>query len=151
MYIKDMSAHILLINGPNLNLLGQREPEIYGHEKLQDVEDRVRALAESAGLGLISFQSNQEGALIDFIQAHQSADFAIVNAGAFTHSSIALRDALIGVDMRFVEVHISNVHRREDFRKHSYLSDIASGVIVGCGVLGYELATRYILDQLRQG
>ena len=146
-----MSAHILLINGPNLNLLGQREPEIYGHEKLQDVEDRVRALAESAGLGLISFQSNLEGALIDFIQAHQSADFAIVNAGAFTHSSIALRDALIGVDMRFVEVHISNVHRREDFRKHSYLSDIASGVIVGCGVLGYELATRYILDQLRQG
>lgn len=146
-----MSAHILLINGPNLNLLGTREPEIYGSDKLEDVANRVKTLAERAGHRLTAFQSNQEGDLVDFIQAQQGADFAIVNAGAFTHSSIALRDALKGVGMKFVEVHISNVHAREEFRKHSYLSDIASGIIVGCGVLGYELATRYILDQLEKG
>ncbi len=136
---------VLVMNGPNLNLLGMREPGIYGSTSLADVEAGLRALAGELGIELECFQSNHEGALVDRIQQARSdgVDFAIVNAGAYTHTSVAIRDALSGVSLPFVEVHISNVHKRDAFRRHSYLSDIAEGVIVGLGVQGYELALRY--------
>ncbi len=144
-----MSKQILLINGPNLNLLGSREPSVYGSATLAQVEAGVTAQLQAAGLEAVCFQSNSEGALVDFIQQHSQAAFAIVNAGALTHTSIAFRDALKGTAIPFVEVHISNVHAREDFRHRSYLSDIASGIIVGCGVMGYELAARYLIAKLQ--
>lgn len=133
---------VLLINGPNLNLLGTREPATYGHATLTDVEAMCRHEAEQLGLSLAAFQSNHEGALIDRIHAArgEGVGFIVINPGAFTHTSIALRDALAGVAIPFIEVHISNVHRREPFRHHSCLSDIAEGVIVGLGIDGYRLA-----------
>ncbi|WP_218310447.1 type II 3-dehydroquinate dehydratase [Alteromonas antoniana] len=133
--------NILLLNGPNLNMLGQREPDKYGHQTLQDIVDDLTAQADSAGVSLSHFQSNAEYALIDRI--HDSlgtVDAIIINPGAFTHTSIALRDALLSVSIPFVEVHLSNVHAREPFRHHSYLSDIAAGVILGLGPIGYSLA-----------
>jgi 3-dehydroquinate dehydratase II len=133
---------ILLLNGPNLNLLGTREPAVYGAQTLADVETMCRRHADALGIELSAFQSNHEGALIDRIHAArgESIDTIVINPGAYTHTSIALRDALAGVAIPFYEVHISNVHAREPFRHHSYLSDIAAGVIVGCGVAGYRLA-----------
>ncbi|MDO5059822.1 MAG: type II 3-dehydroquinate dehydratase, partial [Neisseria sp.] len=132
---------VLVINGPNLNLLGTREPHIYGAETLDDVVRSLQQSAAEKGLALEHFQSNSEGALIDRIHAARGqADFIIINAGAYTHTSIALRDALAGTALPFVEVHISNVHAREPFRHHSYLSDQALGVIVGLGTFGYEAA-----------
>ena len=133
---------ILLLNGPNLDLLGSREPEIYGKETLADVEAMCAAEATALGHAMSAFQSNHEGALIDRVHAAKGDGiaFMVVNAGAFTHTSIALRDALSGVAIPFIEVHISNVHRREPFRHHSYLSDIAEGVIVGLGTQGYAMA-----------
>ncbi|RQP26252.1 type II 3-dehydroquinate dehydratase [Piscinibacter terrae] len=133
---------VLLINGPNLNLLGTREPATYGHATLADVEAMCHHEAERLGLSLTAFQSNHEGALLDRIHAArgEGVGFIVINPGAFTHTSIALRDALAGVAIPFIEVHISNVHRREPFRHHSYLSDIAEGVIVGLGIDGYRLA-----------
>lgn len=133
---------ILLLHGPNLNLLGTREPSIYGTITLSQIDDRLRNKAKQAGVDLMSFQSNGEGTLIDRIHAAklEGVGFIVINPGAYTHTSIALRDALAAVAIPFIEVHISNVHAREEFRKHSYLSDLAVGVITGLGADGYEFA-----------
>jgi 3-dehydroquinate dehydratase-2 len=141
---------ILLINGPNLNLLGRREPGWYGDVTLAAIEDRLKAEAARRGATLESYQSNAEHELVERVQAlvASQVDFAIVNPGAFTHTSIALRDALLAVSVPFIEVHLSNVHARESFRQHSYFSDIAVGSIVGLGAQGYELALTAALDRL---
>ena len=133
---------ILLLHGPNLNLLGTREPAVYGTTTLPQIDDRLRNIAKQAGVDLMSFQSNGEGTLIDRIHAAklEGVGFIVINPGAYTHTSIALRDALAAVAIPFIEVHISNVHAREEFRKHSYLSDLAVGVITGLGADGYEFA-----------
>jgi 3-dehydroquinate dehydratase-2 len=134
---------LLLLNGPNLNLLGTREPEVYGAQTLADVEDLARSTADALGLELRSVQSNSEGALVDAVQqAREDCDGIVVNAGAYTHTSIALRDALAAVALPFVEVHVSNVHAREEFRHHSYLAPLASAVIVGAGTQGYAFAVQ---------
>lgn len=141
---------ILLINGPNLNLLGTREPATYGAATLADIEARLAGLARARGAQLATFQSNAEHELIGRVQALQQdpVDFVLLNPGAFTHTSIALRDALLAVRVPFIEVHLSNVHAREEFRRHSYFSDIAAGSIVGLGPKGYELALEAALDRL---
>jgi 3-dehydroquinate dehydratase-2 len=142
-------ATILVLNGPNLNLLGTREPEHYGADTLADIEDRLKNQAGDAGLQLDFFQSNAEHALVDKLhQARSAVDFIIINPAAFTHTSIALRDALAAIAVPFIEVHLSNVHAREAFRHHSYLSDIAQGVICGLGAQGYELALQAAIRQL---
>ncbi len=143
-------AHILLLNGPNLNLLGRREPEIYGTVTLKQIEERLEEIADRAGHHLRCFQSNAEHALIDRIHqaGEEGCDFILINPAAFTHTSIALRDALAGVQIPFIEIHLSNIHRREAFRHHSYLSEIAVGVIAGLGAHGYELALSAALQQL---
>jgi 3-dehydroquinate dehydratase-2 len=145
-----MAKNILLINGPNLNLLGTREPEIYGSATLNDIERAAEAQAVAAGACLTSFQSNHEGALIDRIHSARKdgVDAIIINPGGLTHTSVALRDALSAVAIPFIEVHISNVHRREAFRQHSYLSDIAVGVICGLGTEGYRAAIEFSLKTL---
>ena len=141
---------ILLINGPNLNLLGSREPDHYGRDTLAAIEERLKAQAAARGASLEGFQSNAEHELVDRVQAlaRQPADFVILNPGAFTHTSIALRDALLAVAVPFIEVHLSNVHAREPFRRYSYFSDIAVGSIAGLGAQGYELALAAALDRL---
>ncbi len=141
---------ILLINGPNLNLLGSREPDHYGRETLAAIEERLKTQAASRDAVLESFQSNAEHELVDRVQALrlQPVDFVILNPGAFTHTSISLRDALLAVAVPFIEVHLSNVHAREPFRKHSYFSDIAAGSIAGLGAQGYELALAAALERL---
>lgn len=134
---------ILLLNGPNLNLLGQRQPEIYGRETLADVEAACRALAASLGFGLEALQSNREYELIEAIHAARGRVAGIlINPGAFTHTSVAILDALNAFEGPVIEVHISNIHKRESFRHHSYVSLRAEGVIAGCGVQGYELAVQ---------
>ena len=135
-------ARILLLNGPNLNLLGTREPGIYGTATLPGIEATLAALAAARGHELIAFQSNAEHELIDKVHAarRDNVAFVIINPGAYTHTSIALRDAFLGVGVAFIEIHLSNIFAREKFRHHSYLSDIAVGSIVGLGTLGYELA-----------
>ncbi|CAN5419174.1 type II 3-dehydroquinate dehydratase [soil metagenome] len=145
-----MAKNILLLNGPNLNLLGTREPDIYGAQTLADIEQSVMAQAHAAGVRMACFQSNHEGALIDRIHAAKSEgiDAIVINPGALTHTSIALRDALAAVAIPFVEVHISNVHRREAFRHHSFLSDLAVGVICGLGVDGYGAAVEFSIKRL---
>jgi 3-dehydroquinate dehydratase-2 len=145
-----MAKNILLLNGPNLNLLGSREPEVYGSTTLADIERAAVAQAKAAGATLSIFQSNAEGALIDRIHAAKTegVDAIVINPGGFTHTSVALRDALAGVAIPFLEVHISNIYRREAFRHHSYLSDVAAGVICGLGVEGYRLAVDYVLKKL---
>ena len=143
-------ARVLLLNGPNLNLLGTREPGIYGAETLESIERRAAEVAREAGHELSAFQSNAEHELIDRIH-RAPADgvaFLVFNPGAFTHTSVALRDAITAVKLPFIEVHLSNVHAREPFRKHSYFSDIAVGVIAGLGAFGYELALRAAARQL---
>jgi 3-dehydroquinate dehydratase-2 len=137
-------ARLLLLNGPNLNLLGQREPGIYGATTLEAVVQRATALAAELGHELIARQSNAEHELIEHIHAapSQGIGFLVFNPGGFTHTSVALRDALLAVKLPFIEVHLSNTHARETFRHRSYFSDIASGVILGLGPLGYELAIR---------
>ena len=142
---------ILLLNGPNLNLLGTREPETYGRLTLADIEQQAAAHAQTLGYALSGFQTNAEHALIERIHAakHDGTGFIIINPGAWTHTSIALRDALLGVSIPFIEVHISNVHAREAFRQHSYLSDIARGVITGLGAQGYEFAISAAAQFLR--
>ncbi len=141
---------ILVLNGPNLNLLGTREPQTYGTTTLADVEATLKADGAAAGVAVDCFQSNHEGALIDRIHAARGeVDWIIVNPGGLTHTSVALRDALAGVAIPFVEVHISNVHRREPFRHHSYLSGIAEGVIAGLGVFGYRAALQFVVDRAR--
>ena len=141
---------ILVLNGPNLNLLGKREPEHYGRLSLDDIRARLDRLAEPTGYALEFRQSNAEGELIDWVQAapDDGAAFIIFNPAAFTHTSVALRDALLGVGIPFIEVHLSNVHAREPFRHHSYFSDIAEGVISGLGAVGYELALQAALERL---
>lgn len=145
-------AGILVLQGPNLNLLGTREPHIYGSTTLADIEQRLQAQAAAAGFTLEQFQSNAEHELLNRIHAARTdgTAFILINPAAFTHTSVALRDALAGVAIPFIEVHISNVHAREAFRQHSYLSDIAVGVIAGLGVQGYELALQAAVKRLQE-
>ena len=145
-------ASILVIQGPNLNLLGTREPEVYGKTTLEDIHQRLGELAKAQSVELSTYHSNHEGELIDRIQKakQDGVDFIIINPGAFTHTSVALRDVLAGVAIPFTEVHLSNIHQREEFRKHSYLSDIATGVICGLGAIGYELALQAAIARLQK-
>ena len=146
------NTSILVIQGPNLNLLGTREPEVYGTTTLEDIHKKLGAIAKTHSVDLSTFQSNHEGELIDRVQKakQDGVDFIIINPGAFTHTSVALRDALAGVAIPFTEVHLSNIHQREEFRKHSYLSDIATGVICGLGAIGYELALNAAIARLQK-
>jgi 3-dehydroquinate dehydratase II len=143
---------ILILNGPNLNLLGTREPQVYGHTTLADVEALMAQLATERGVEAECFQSNHEGALIDRIHAArtQGVHYIVINPGGLTHTSVALRDALAGVAIPFIEVHISNVHKREEFRHHSYLSGIAEAVLCGFGTDGYSMALHHICDKLQR-
>jgi 3-dehydroquinate dehydratase-2 len=143
-------ARVLLLNGPNLNLLGSREPEVYGTDTLLSIEHRLAQLANEAGHELVAFQSNAEHELIERVHAASQTGvaFMIFNPGAFTHTSVALRDALLAVRLPFIEVHLSNTYARESFRSHSYFSDIAQGCIVGLGAIGYELALRAAIRKL---
>ncbi len=143
-------ASILVLHGPNLNLLGTREPEIYGSETLSDIDSRLTQKATDHSIGLQSLQSNAEHELIDRIHQakHDETQFIIINPAAFTHTSVAIRDALLAVDIPFIEVHLSNVHARETFRHHSYFSDVALGVICGLGSLGYDAALNKALQTL---
>ncbi|HHW34809.1 MAG TPA: type II 3-dehydroquinate dehydratase [Paracoccus solventivorans] len=146
-----MTRMIHVLNGPNLNLLGQRQPEVYGHETLADVETRCIALAEELGLGLRFRQSNHEGQLVDWIhEARAEAAGIVINPAAYSHSSVAILDALNAYDGPVIEVHISNIHRRESFRHHSFVSARAEGVIAGCGTEGYLLALRRLASILGQ-
>ena len=146
------AKRILLINGPNLNLLGTREPGHYGTDTLSSIETRLAELAQAAGAGLACFQSNAEAALVERIQqaGRDRVDFIIINPAAYTHTSIAMRDALAAVGIPFVEVHISNVFARESFRHQSYFTDIAVGIISGLGPKGYELALQFALQYSRK-
>lgn len=150
MEAKRTMSKILVLHGPNLNLLGTREPGIYGADTLDAINARLSLRALDDGVRLEHFQSNHEGQLVDRVQAARldGTDFILINPGAFTHTSVALRDALLGVAIPFVEIHLSNVHAREDFRRHSYFSDIAVGVICGLGPQGYELALEFALKRL---
>ena len=143
-------ASLLLINGPNLNLLGSREPGVYGSTDLPAIEQRLAKLAADRGHTLAAFQSNAEHEIVDRIQQARpdAVDFILLNPGAFTHTSIAMRDALLAVDVPFIEVHLSNVFAREEFRHNSYFSDIAAGCIFGVGAIGYELALQAAIQQL---
>lgn len=141
---------ILVLHGPNLNLLGSREPSVYGATTLAEIDAMLQKRAGEAGVGLASFQSNHEGVLVDRVQAagRDGTRFILINPAALTHTSVALRDALAAVAIPFVEVHLSNVHRREAFRHHSYFSDLAEGVIAGLGASGYRLALEFALERL---
>ena len=141
---------ILVLHGPNLNLLGTREPEIYGQVGLAEIHLAMEARARAAGVQLESFQSNHEGELIDRVQSARTEgiEFIIINPAGYTHTSVALRDALAAVAIPFIEVHLSNIHARETFRRHSHFSDIATGVICGLGAQGYELAVEFALTHL---
>jgi 3-dehydroquinate dehydratase-2 len=145
-------ASILVIQGPNLNLLGTREPEVYGTTTLKDIHQKLEDIAQAQSVDLNTYQSNHEGELIDRIQKakQDGVNFIIINPGAFTHTSVALRDVLAGVAIPFIEIHLSNIHQREEFRKHSYLSDIATGVICGLGAIGYELALQAAIAHLEK-
>ncbi|HFK8541447.1 TPA: type II 3-dehydroquinate dehydratase [Proteus mirabilis] len=141
--------HILLLNGPNLNLLGTREPETYGHLTLDDIVQSLSADAQALNVKLTHFQSNAEHELINKIHAARgNIDYILINPAAFTHTSVALRDALLGVNIPFIEIHLSNVYSREPFRHHSYLSDIATGVICGLGAQGYRFALQAAVNRL---
>jgi 3-dehydroquinate dehydratase II len=146
-------ARVLLLNGPNLNLLGTREPAVYGTDTLEAIEKRSAAVARETGHELVAFQSNAEHELIERIQRAPSEGVAMVifNPGAFTHTSVALRDALLAAQLPFIELHLSNTQAREPFRRHSYFSDIAAGVIAGFGAFGYELAVRAAAQRLARG
>ena len=145
-----MAKNILLLNGPNLNLLGTREPHIYGSASLKDVEAAAKSQASSLSINLNTFQSNHEGELVDRIHRarEEKVDAIIINPAAFTHTSVALRDALVGVAIPFVEIHVTNVHSREAFRHHSYLSEKAEAVIMGMGVFGYQCAIDYAAKKM---
>ena len=149
--MSDQRYRLLLMNGPNLNLLGTREPDVYGQQTLPQIEQRLIEQARAAGAELSALQSNAEHELVDAVQAAAASavDFILINPGAFTHTSIALRDAFLGVGVPLMEVHLSNIHQREEFRQVSYFSDIAEGVIVGLGAQGYELALSAALSILR--
>lgn len=144
-------ASILVINGPNLNLLGSREPEIYGSQTLDEINVELSQICTDAGHHILFLQSNAEYEIIDRIHdaKNEGINFIIINPAALTHTSIALRDALLGVDIPFIEVHLSNIYSREDFRQHSYLSDVAQGCIIGLGAQGYELALQAALKKIK--
>lgn len=145
-----MTKRILLINGPNLNLLGSRQPDLYGSETLQDVEMNGKNLATNLGAELETFQSNHEGAIVERIHcARHEVDAIVINPAAFTHTSVAIRDALLGVDLPFIEIHITNTHARETFRHHSYLSDKAEAVIMGLGIFGYSAAIEHAIRNVK--
>lgn len=142
-------SKVLVLQGPNLNLLGTREPDKYGHKTLDEIHADLQQQADAADIELECYQSNVEGELINKIQAAKdNADFVIINPAAFTHTSVALRDAFLAVQVPFIEVHLSNVHQREDFRQHSYLSDVAIGVVCGLGDQGYGFALSYAIQYL---
>jgi len=140
----------LLVNGPNLNTLGTREPHIYGTTTLPQIEERATEIAKTAGAELVAYQSNHEGALIDFLQAHKDASGAIINPGGLAHTSIVLRDAVAACAFPVVEVHISDVMKREQFRHHSYLKDVTANQVVGLGVVGYEVALRWLIEETKK-
>ena len=145
-----MAKTILILNGPNLNLLGEREPEVYGHKTLSDIESECRLIAEEHNFSLVSKQSNHEGELLDAIQdARHSAVGIVINPGAYSHTSVALRDAISSIDIPVVEVHISNIHAREEFRHYSFISAVVDGVICGCGTDGYHYATQRLIALLK--
>ena len=141
--------NILVLNGPNLNLLGTREPEVYGTDSLKDIEENLKSISKNHHVNIRFYQSNSENELINELHTakQENVDAIIINPGAFTHTSIALRDAFLGVDIPFIEVHISNIYRREEFRKKSFLSDISEGLITGLGVSGYEFALLTIIKR----
>ena len=141
--------NILVLNGPNLNLLGTREPEVYGTDTLEDIEENLKVISKNHNVNVRFYQSNSENELINELHnaKQENIDAIIINPGAFTHTSIALRDAFLGVDIPFIEVHISNIYRREEFRKKSFLSDISEGLITGLGVSGYEFALLSIIKR----
>ncbi|KMY54736.1 3-dehydroquinate dehydratase [Bacillus sp. FJAT-27231] len=141
--------NILLLNGPNLNRLGKREPEVYGHETLEDLESRIMAKGKELGISVSAFQSNHEGELIDRIHlaADEEMDGIIFNPGAFTHYSYAIRDAIAAISVPVIEVHISNIHSREPFREHSVIAPVAAGQIAGLGFIGYELALQALIHR----
>ena len=141
---------VLLINGPNLNLLGSREPEIYGSTTLKEIEEKVEAILSGHEIQCETFQSNSEGEIIDWLHKHRGADFLLLNPGALAHTSVGLRDAVLGVEIPFVEIHLTNIHKREEFRHHSYFSDIAIGALAGLGVKGYLLAAEFAVDFIKQ-
>lgn len=147
-----MDKTIWVLHGPNLNLLGTREPGVYGETTLARIDEALRADGAAAGVTVESFQSNHEGALVDRIHAarEEGVAFIVINPAAYTHTSVALRDALAGVAIPFVEVHLSNVHRRESFRHHSYLADLAVGVIAGLGPTGYRCALQFAIETVRR-
>ncbi|HAH80745.1 MAG TPA: type II 3-dehydroquinate dehydratase [Gammaproteobacteria bacterium] len=149
--MSEQPYRLLLLNGPNLNLLGTREPDVYGQQTLAQIEQALTEQARAAGAELSTLQSNAEHELVDAVQgtAAGGVDFILINPGAFTHTSIALRDAFLGVGVPLIEVHLSNIHQREEFRHRSYFSDIAEGVIVGLGAQGYELALSAALSILQ--
>lgn len=141
---------ILVINGPNLNMLGKREPEIYGHQTLANIIEELESLADDYQVRLFNFQSNAEHKIVDRIhQAMGQIDYILINPAAFTHTSVAIRDALATVNIPFIEIHLSNIHKREPFRAHSYFSDLADGVIAGLGPLGYQLALTAAVQKLK--
>jgi 3-dehydroquinate dehydratase-2 len=147
-----MAKYILCVNGPNLNLLGSREPHRYGTASLQSIESRLTELAAKAGANVSCFQSNCEADLVERIQQAptEGIDFILINPAAYTHTSIAIRDALAAVSIPFIEIHLTNIHAREPFRQRSYFSDLAVGVVSGLGAQGYELALTYALEQARK-
>ena len=140
----------LVVNGPNLNTLGTREPQIYGTTTLDEVVARCTAVAREADATVIAFQSNHEGALIDFLQQQASADGAIINPGGLAHTSVVLRDAVAACKFPVVEVHISDVTKREPFRHHSYLTDVTGNQVIGLGVVGYEVALRWLIEETKK-
>jgi 3-dehydroquinate dehydratase-2 len=148
---KHQIGSVLVLQGPNLNLLGTREPEIYGKETLDDIHQQLLSQAVAAQVQLVTYQSNHEGEMIDRIQAAKSegVQFIILNPGGYSHTSVAIRDALVGVGIPFIEVHLSNIHQREAFRHHSYFSDVAIGVICGLGSIGYRLALEAVIAKLK--
>ena len=143
-----MAKNILVVNGPNLNLLGTREPEKYGSVTLREIEQELTGKAASAGAAIACFQSNSEADIVDRVQAagREGVDFILINPAAYTHTSVAIRDALAAVRIPFIEIHLSNIHAREEFRRRSYLSDLAVGVVSGLGARGYGLALAFALD-----
>lgn len=145
-----MGINVLLINGPNLNLLGSREPEIYGKQTLDEIVTEAAEYGKSLGIELSAFQSNHDGEIIDRLHQtlHEKVDYILLNPGALTHTSIALRDALLSIEKPFIEIHLSNIFAREEFRQHSYVSDIAKAVITGLGATGYRAALLFVAQDL---
>ena len=143
-------SKVLLLNGPNLNLLVNREPEIYDSKTLKEIEENVAAVLSEHEIECETFQSNSDGEIIDWLHKHRGADFLLLNPGALAHTSVGLRDAVLGVGIPFIEVHLSNVHKREEFRHYSYFSDIAIGALAGLGVKVYLLAAEFAVDYIEQ-